>query len=355
MNKGSLLLILLSLLPHHTSAGNGIITTLEAPLFHEESIDSRVIQYARKGQKIYIHNKHFVNGPLEVTYEESDNSSQETNPDIMYDDSKEQYYETRDNMGQRAFISRYYVKLITDDQREFNQNITPYDPDPNDYRLEEPLPKNYPLIKKEMYRATLSLSAGPDLRSNYNYSEVLETEDFSNRYGFNISFGRKANWDKKDRFYFGAIFHGWTALSKFELYDGRRAKEIKSQLGIGPFVSYDVWKSSKSKVTALASISLNYTRNTVEQTSQDSLKEQRLFSSLSFTPRIATFYQIKTVIPNLDFIAGADLQFYLPQELKSTSAPELEVFWQDQGSPQDSISIPFTASWSAFIGIQSRY
>jgi hypothetical protein len=332
-------------------AGQGIITTLEAPIFHKQSIDSTVIQYARKGQTIYIHNKHFVDGPLDVIYDESDNFVANRDSIIDYED----YYETKDNNGQKAYISKYYVKLITHDEREFTQNITPFDPDPNDYRLEEPLPENYPLVKKNKYRATMSFSAGPDIRSNYNYNEVLEREDFSNRYGFNLSYGRKANWDKKDRFYFGGILHGWTALSKFELFDDRRTKEIKSQIGVGPFVSYDIWRNSDSTVTALGSISLNYTRNVVEQASLDGLEEQRIFSSLSFSPRIASFYQLKTNIPGVDFIAGFDMQFYLPQELRSSKQAELSAFWNEQGSNQDTVYIPFTAHWSAFIGIQSRY
>jgi len=251
--------------------------------------------------------------------------------------------------------SKYYVKLITNDRREFSQNISPFDPDPNDYRLEEPLPEKYPLVKKEKYRAVISASAGPDLRSNYNYNEVLEKEDFSNRYGFNLSYGRKADWDKKDRFYFGGIFHGWTSLAKFELFDGRRAKEIKSQLGIGPFVSYDVWRSTDSTVSVLGSVSLNYTRNTVEQVDFNGFEEQRLFSSVALSPRVASFYQLKTAIPNLDFVAGMDIQFYLPQNLRSSTESTLSGFWNEQGSEQDTVYIPFTAHWSAFIGIQSRY
>ncbi len=348
-----IIFIFLLIAPLSLNAGEGIITTLEAPIMSGPSMTSQVRQLFRKGQRIYIHDQHFKNGPLQINYDQSAaagffpiNSNAKTG---------EGFYRTKDRNGQTAYISDRYVKLITNDVREFSQNITPYDPDPNDYRLEEPLPKNYPLVEKNMYRAIFNFSMGPDLKSNYNYNSVLAKEDFSNHYGFEIKYARKAGWDKENRFYFGGMLRGWTAKSNFELYnDNRSATETKSQLGIGPFISYDSWRNQSVTLTFSGGVLFNLDRNLVTQSDPNG-EEQRLFSAYTITPIFSTFAQFQTSVPDMAIVAGIQTQIYFPHTLTSSKEPTFDESWRAYGSSEDQINIPFSAQWSAVLGIQSYY
>jgi len=335
-------------------AGYGIITTLDAPIVRDMTIDSPVILTARKGDKIYIHNKYFINGPLDVVYKADDQQTAEDLKDLETEDGYEKFYETIDKNGQTAYISRYYVKLITTDIREFSQAVTPFNPDPNDYRPAEPLPVNYPIVSPEDHRAKLSFFVGPDLKSNYNYDLVLTQEDFSNRYGFDISYGRKASWDNENRFYFGGIFQGWTSQATFTLFDDRKATENRSQIGIGPYVSYDPWRFENISLTLQGSLMVNLTRNLIKQVDPTGFNEERLFSGISLSPRLSSYFQMKTETLGVDIVGGMDVQFYLPQNLTSSTQPEAG-FWNEFGSNQDSVYIPFAAHWSLFVGIQTNY
>lgn len=352
--KRLLLSFLIVVCGQKTQAGYGIVTTLEAPIVSDVTLDARVVMTARKGDKIYIHDKYFINGPLDVVYRADDKQNADELKDLENSEGYEKFYETIDKNGQTAYISRYYVKLITQDIREFSQAVTPFDPDPNDYRPAEPLPEGYPIVPSVTYRARASFSIGPDLRSNYNYNRVLTEEDFSNRYGFDISYGRKANWDSENRFYFGGIFQGWTSQAKFLLFDDREAVENRSQLGIGPYVSYDPWRMNDWRLTLQGSLIVNLTRNAISQQDPSGFREERIFSGISVTPKLTSFFQMKTPTTGVDFIAGMDIQFYLPQNLTSATQPE-SGFWNEVGTAEDSVFIPFTAHWSLFIGIQTNY
>lgn len=345
---------LLFILSSSALAGYGIVTTLEAPIMNGISLDSKVIMTARKGQKIYIHDKYFLNGPLEVVYQADDQQKVNELSRLEGENGYERFYETVDKNGNTAFISRYYVKLITNDTREFGQNITPFNPDPNDYRPEEPLPKNYPIDDPVKNRARLTFSMGPDLKSNYNYSSIIEKEDFSNRYGFELSYGGKANWDNQDRFYFGGLVQGWTSQSRFTLFDERDTIENKSQVSAGPWISYDPWRSRWVNFTIQGSLLISYTRNLVQQRTPDGFDEERIFSGLSVTPKATSFFQFRTSDQDIDVVAGMDLQVYMPHSLKSNKVPENEL-WNEYQTAEDSVYIPFTAHWSIFVGIQTRY
>ncbi|MCF8057750.1 MAG: hypothetical protein K9K67_00530 [Bacteriovoracaceae bacterium] len=336
------------------NAGYGIITTLEAPIVRDVTIDAPTILTARKGDKIYIHDKYFINGPLDVVYRENDQQTSDDLKDLETEEGYEKFYETIDKNGQTAYISRYYVKLITADIREFSQAVTPFRPDPNDYRISEPLPENYPIVSPNNYRAKLSFFVGPDLKSNYNYDSVLSEEDFTNRYGFDISYGRKAAWDDENRFYFGGILQAWTSQARFTLFDDRKATENRSQVGIGPYVSYDPWRFQNVRLTLQGSIMLNLTRNLIKQQDTIGSDEERLFKGISLSPRLSSFFQMKTETLGVDIVGGMDIQFYLPQNLTSSTQPQT-AFWNEYGSNQDSVYIPFTAHWSLFVGVQTNY
>lgn len=328
----------------------GLVLVLEAPIFQAPDRNSQLIQLKRKGDLLYIHPRHFLNSPVRAKYY----NYNETNlhkPEIS--SSGEEFYETLDRNGNQAYIPKSYVKLLYRDHREFSESITPYKIDPTDYRLEEPLPETFPLIRKEKMRSKIVLSYGPALKKNYAYNEVIEVEDFSSRYGFEASYGKKASWDKYDRFYFGANFHLWTSQGKFSLFDGRQATESNGQIGIGPYVSYDIWKGDSNSLAILGSLTLNYNRIIVSQYSTDGRKEERIFSGTSISPKISLMWTKKNVIADLDFIGGTDYQIILPHQLTSKTPAEVTDFWQE--SESESWNVAFSGQMTLFAGFRAYY
>ena len=100
-------------------------------------------------------------------------------------------------------ISKKYVKVIYNDDREEQLQMNPYAKyDPTDYRLEEPLPDSYPLIDPRKARAYMSLGIGPAAKSSFNYGEPVIEESLGHKYAFSAIYAKKVDFDNYNRFYF---------------------------------------------------------------------------------------------------------------------------------------------------------
>ena len=142
-------------------AGRGLVITHEAPLLPKPSFETRPIQHVRKGDVIYIHDKHFGLADYQVTFS---GYIDEDSPDynkIEDGIDKEGFFQTFDKLGQIAYIQKKYIKLIFKDEREKESALVPWKNDPTDYRLEEPLPKNYPLYTVTGLKASAALALSP--------------------------------------------------------------------------------------------------------------------------------------------------------------------------------------------------
>lgn len=328
--------------------GVGTIVVLEAPVFSAPSREAKLLQLVRKGQDIYIHPRHFLGGNYERNYLNYDKLPID-NPEVSPEG--EEFYETTDKNGNSGYIPKRFVKLVFQDDREFSQNISPFrENDPTDYRLEEPLPDTYPLISRKRRRAFFTVGVGPDLKSSYEYPSFIEKESYSERYALNVAYLFKANWDKFDRFYFGGNFHLWTSQSKFVLSDGIDATELKGQVGLGPMISYDFWRTENWRLSSAFSVSLNFNRIIATQDEfVDTGFEERSFSGFSVSPRITTYFQKRRFIENSDFVFGIDYQAYLPHTLQAGGNPVTD-FWTG-----NTYSVPFSGHWTFNVGIQAYY
>lgn len=331
MNK--IIALILFFISLSSFGAKGIIVVHEAPLHQKPSIKSKVLQLVRKGQKIYIHNQH-----LKSNF-----------------DSKSNFYQTLDRNGNTAHIAKDYVKLITNDLREKRQAISPFSPDPTDYRLQEPLPKNYPFIKDERHRGQVSILAGPDMKANYIYPQVILEERYSFKRGFQLSYLKKANWDEKDRFYFGGEFTLWFSEARYTLLDFTEAQEARGQISVGPLITYDLWRGHEQRLTLKGSLPVHWSRMLVAQSTTETLFEERSFSGFSVSPKLGAFFQFEKLVYEMDLFFGSDIQFHLPQKLKSKTAVQIPELWQASGSALDSIDVPFQAHWSLYLGFQTHY
>ena len=334
-------------LPLYASTNRGVVIVLEAPIQVKPRLNAKVIQYARKGQKLYVHPQHFMKGQLAELIVDP----KETFSNYEQDQTLISYYQTITRNGQKAYIQKKHVKLIFNDERELTQTISPYHRDPTDYRLEEPLDDNYPFVRPEAYRSGLLLTLGPNITTNYRYSAAIGNQEVSTEKGFQFFYVRKANWDKRSRFFFGATSHLSFSQSKFNLINGQSSQENSYQLGVGPTILYDIWRSKDYALSTGTSLLVNYNRQTI---TQDSITENdvngRAFTGFTIAPNAYSYFSFKDIVKNIDLVAGLSVQAFLPHKLSASATQDQSNLWED-----DTIVVPFNAHWSLSIGIQGRY
>lgn len=319
------------------------VIVLEAPLLQEPSLTSKVVQLVRKGEKIY----------LPPVYDLADPNQPAYNPDLSFEAYPQNgFYQTMDKNGSVVYIPAKYVKVIWKDEREFSQSISPFEHDPTDYRIAEPLLENYPFIPKEKYRTTVSLLYGPDQKVNYDYGSTIEGESFSNRYGLSLGWFNKVDWDPYDRFYFGVVGHMYTSQAQFELFDDRKIDEARGALGIGPAVSYDVHKSEDYRITLMSALMIQFHRHILSaESSFTGEEEERIFTGNSFGPKFNALFAFRNVIPQSDFFIGLDLQVLLPYALSTKTEATFIDLWG--GEDSTTINHPLGVSATLNLGVLS--
>lgn len=316
-------------------------------------LNSKVIQYARKGDKIYIPNKYFLENQVDKILVPSYRQGHKFNSELS-ERGNLSYFEVLDNNGRKAYILKDHVKLIYNDEREYNEPINAYSKDPTDYRIEEPIQKDFPFVKNENYRSGLDITLGPNMKTGYQYNVSSNESNLTNRVGARFYYLKNANWDKQNRFYFGAMAHYWSSSADYDLTQGRSSAESTTQIGVGPHISYDLWRRERFRITSEGSLVLSYTSRLVSQASaflKDS--EERTFSGLSLMPKLATTFSIRNIIPGLDFVTGIEVQTYLPHKLSSKDENQNSLLWNN--SSNDQIDIPFNAYWNVFLGLRAQY
>lgn len=328
-------------------AMTGIVVVHEAPIHLAESTDTPVIQTIRKGDDVFIHDKHFGTTVFENTKDQQGNR-------LLYigdEDDSRGFYEVKTASGQEGYILKKYAKPVFKDPREFKDPMPRYNPDVKDYRIAEPLPPGYPLYDVEKRRALITANLGPSRHILYPYPDRIVKEDTSSLKGFNLYYLGKASFDSTNRLYFGANFSLLGSENEVQMEAGRFATESNLQIGIGPYLSYDPYRSDDYALTIGGGFNANYHRYFVSQGDGDG-SEERMFTGISITPKITTTFQVKNIFENLDFVMGADALLNLPFSLRSSAAVEIPEWWQES---QDEITYPLGASLTFFIGIQGNY
>jgi hypothetical protein len=307
-------------------AYDGIILVLEAPLLKEPTLSSKVLQTLRKGSKVYV--------PNEI-------GDSETLPEFI---------ETFDRAGNRAYIPTRYVKIITGKTNEFRQSINYQGQDPTDYRIEEPIPVTYPFEDNHFVRSSLAFMVGNNTNSPYEYNSAFTEQDYGTEFGGRFSLTKKIVFDQYNRFYFGLISFFGISQNKLEFQNFNVAKESSFVLRMGPWFTYDAYKTSKYLLSVGTGFTFNYQSSKIT-VSNDLQSEERTFSGLSIAPMTSTSFTIADIFPNTDFISGADLSLYLPHSLKSSNSSETsELFGEN-----NEINSSFKAQVSLFLGIQVKY
>lgn len=340
-----LVLALAFLISTQLFAAEGVILVLEAPLLRQPSMDALVKQTVRRGDKIFIHDQHFNASPWEST---SNASERVQIIDQVYD---EEFYQTISSDGQPAYIQAKYVKVIYQDVREEGDPVARYKIDPTDYRLEEPLPEDYPLSARDKKKASALFMFGTNTKSSYPFAGQITDEKYKQSLGLQLIYVTKVDYDLFDRFYFG-LKVGYDNYDVEQAFNNQEAvKQSLGRFSAGPFISYDIYKTLKHRFTTFANISLNYHRAYLTYDAINEQEEERSFTAWSFTPEIGANWQWMDVVPEVDFVVGAHLIAQPSTEL-TASKEGVGNFWNQE---QDSISLESGLRAMFTIGIQSRY
>lgn len=357
------IILLLSLISFSTYGGEAVVIVLETALYQEDDPKSKVLQLARKNQTVWIHDKEFGLSPLSPDYSSMNNSTELRKirrENYLNGENRSGFYETMDRNGKIAYIKRSHVKLVFKDDREFLTNVNPFLEDPTDYRLEEPLPDDYPFTDSDKRRAFFHTIFGPALRTRYQYDANVASTDRSFRKGIAVGYAKKVSWDNYNRFYLGGYGHILTSEANYTFSSGEHdfSREISYQVALGPYLSYDVYRQERWLISVGGGININWNRHFVkiDNTTEDNASEERLFQGFSFSPRFLTELHWKdALIKDVDFIFGIDLELHLAQTYKSKDTPVNSNIWDQNDSIDFGVESPTGGVMTFVVGIQSSY
>tara|TARA_R110000868_G_scaffold155691_7_gene382248 strand:- start:7470 stop:8501 length:1032 start_codon:yes stop_codon:yes gene_type:complete len=326
-------------------AADGIVIVLEAPLLASPSLDAQVKQTLRRGDKVYLHDQHFNESAWEST---SDASQRVAIIDDIYN---EEFYQTLSKDGLPAFIQAKYVKVIFKDNREASDPVARFKTDPTDYRLEEPLPDGFPLSEREKKKASALFTMATHTKSSYEFDRQLIDESFDTAYGLDLIYMTKVSYDLFDRFYFGTKFGFENNDVELGFLGGDTVKQSLGRYSAAPYISFDIYKTEKSRISAHASIAVSYHRAYLTYKASNEQVEERAFSAWGFTPELGASWQWVDIIPKVDLVLGASLIAQPSVELTPATSPVAN-FWNDE---DDVLRIKSGLRANFALGIQSRY
>jgi len=331
-------------------ATHATVIVLQTPMFAERDTHSKILQYVRKGEQVYLRERDLPPVPESKDYEIPDVSGYEIYPPL---DAKPEngFFETLTRTGKTAFIQAAHLKVIYMDEREQFTSITPFKHDPTDYRVPEPLPPKYPLFDPNHYRMALSWSFGPQRKINYPYPTFITHEDFKPRSGLHAIYVKKVSWDPYDRFYFGMMGFIFDSTSTFTLKSGASSTENQKTISLGPYFSYDTFRIKWLTLSFSGGLTFNYQNMNIAM-SADSTKEERDFSGYTITPRLGSNLQLKDVLPRTDLVFGGELQALFPYSLSANTPAENPTLWNQD---QDSVTFETGAIFSFYLGLQATY
>lgn len=353
--KASIFLVLSSTICY---AESGVIAVLEAPLFSNPSTKSDVIQYKRKGDKVYIHSSALKQDKLKhiIRKDVSKNSFytyQEEYPDQLFQKENEKldilFYKTMTRSGRTAYILKKHVFVFYNDTRELVQDIP--QKDETDYRVAEPIPKDFPLKAPSGYRGQILFSIGSPTNQPFPYSQktIDSGFDFNKELSFVWSKQFVSKKSQSQRLFWGGEFNIFTGQSRY-ITDDIVASESQLRLSTGPYISYDAWIKPKHTINIHGSLLLNFynTRDITQDFEDNDIEDQTVrYTSLYISPTIGLSYHYKKIIGSLDIVSGVKVIMNPSHTYKTRQSVK------DQWTSQYKVDLNFDQSY--YLGIQTDY
>lgn len=345
-----------------------VITVLEAPMFKDKSYDAPVVQYLRKGDVIKIHpsiaNDHrferYAPSPekLKALQEKMRNSPEWKQDPLFRGEEANTYYledefiPTLDRQGNQVYVLSDHIYVYFGDSREFTQFQNKKDP--TDYRLEEPLPKNYPIKSPSGYRGQFIIGVTQPYFESYPYPDQVRTKGYQSPIDANLTLLRQAKGNYHDRLFIGGTLNVRSFENSYTFATKRYSEEKGIKLGLGPTLSYDAFKGEKNRINLSVNIIVNLF-NQLSITQTDGINtDSRDYQGYSISPRLALQYHRKgVVLEDVDFVLGTALETETATSFQAKTGASQASWWRNLGDDKFTTRTTFTLG--GYIGIQSAY
>lgn len=359
--------LILLIISFEAFALDAVVTVLETPLFKDKSYNAPVVQYLRKGDVIKIHPSvandrrmnEFAPTPQKLKIlRERMKESPEYNEDPLFTGEEDntfyiedEFIPTLDRQGNRAWVLSEHIYVYFGDSREFEQRVASNDP--TDYRLEEPLPTNYPLETVSGYRGQVVMGVTQPYFESYPYRQNIKRKGYNSPIELNLTFLRSAPGDYNDRLYIGGTFGFKTFSNSYTFSDRRFAEERNYKVGFGPTISYDAFKGDKNRINLSGTILVNLLDRFQIKQSLDDKEESRLYAGYSVAPKLSVQYHRKRIFPDLDFVLGSSIEMSFASSYQAKDGASEATWWNNLGADKFNVGTLFTVG--GYIGIQSAY
>lgn len=344
-----------------------VVTVLEAPMFKYQSYDAPVVQYLRKGDIIRIHPSianesafdEYAPSPERLAeIRKKINESSDWNKDPLFQNEKEHTYysddefiPTHDRQGHTVYVLSEHIYIYFKDTREFSQRIGKVDK--TDYRLEEPLPKKYPLEVRTGYRGQFNLGITQPYFESYPYSDKAQKKGYMSPIDTNITLLKLAPGNYHERLFIGGSFGAKVFENSYTFADNRLAQEKGIKIGLGPTISYDAFKGEKNRINLSGTVMV-YLFNQLNISQELSgLSDQRAYRGYSIAPRLNLQYHRKSILEEVDFVLGTSLEIEPATTFRTEDPGTQSSWWTELGN--DQFTTQTTFNLGAYFGIQSAY
>lgn len=362
-----LILLFLFITPSLAFGLDAVVTVLETPILKFKSFDAPVVQYLRKGDKIRVHPsiansremEQYAPSPAKLKKlkaEQSERAEARQDPLFRGEDENTYYIEdqfipTVDRQGNIAYVISDHIFVYFGDRREFEQRVALKDP--TDYRLEEPLPKRYPLLSPTGYRGQFLLGITQPYYESYPYNQSVTTKGYSSPVDATFTLLKQAPGKYDERLFIGGSLSFRTFENSFTFADRRLAEERNYRFGLGPTISYDAFKGDKNRINLSGTIILNlFDRFNISQRDA-TRRENRVYEGYSVSPRLHLQYHRKQIFPDLDFVLGTSLEMGSATSFRAKNAGKDTTWWRAIGDDKFTTRTTFTLG--GYVGIQSAY
>jgi hypothetical protein len=347
-----------------------VVTVLETPMLSEKNLNSQAVQYLRKGDVVKIQGvmgrrsryAHLAPPPekLKALSEEIENDPSRFDPmfsgkpRLAVDPEQDEFVPVMSRQGHISWVLAEHLYFYYEDTRELAQ--TTIQPDPTDYRLEEPLSPNYPLATPVGYRGQGILGVTQPYTENYPYRGSILAKGYMTPVDFNYTIMRNSQNDQQDRFFYGATLGLRFLENSYLLSNLRTSEETMLKIGLGPYLNYDAYKGVKNRLALYGSLNFNlFNQLTISQSDSNRLRESRTYRSITIAPRLGTQYHRKNILEDLDLdlVLGTYLEFETPAHYRASSPARIPAWWREQVG--DSFTTRPVFAVIFYLGFQTAY
>lgn len=360
-------ILLFCLMSVNAFALEAVVTVLQAPMFKYKSLEAPVVQYLRKGDVIKIHPAvgndqkydEYAPSPEKLaTLKQKLQNSTEFKQDPLFRGEEEntafiedEFIPMLDRQGNTVYVLSDHIFVYFGDSREFRQNVAKADP--TDYRLEEPLPKKYPLRTPTGLRGQFVLGITQPYYESYPYKDQIKRKGYSSPVDTQLTFLKQGQGNYQERLFIGGTLGLKIFQNSYTFHDRRYSEEKSIKLGLGPTISYDAFKGEKNRVNLSGTIIFNFLDRMYVTQSLDNVSEERQYAAYSVAPRISLQYHRKQVLEDVDFVLGTMMEMTSATSYQAKNGAGQASWWRHLGD--DKFTTRTTFALGGYVGIQSAY